>query len=415
MKVQILPSGSKIATKQGYVRLSEKDFRHDKSFFMTHADIAPESVDEIEIDGVLEAAPFPHVIIRQLDWMLKPNGKLVVCQHHLNEDSDGPYHSHVMVMHLIALGFEDRIVLRDKKKGDCLDLTYEKVAQALPKNDNIDSWSFGICSNGSRNEFVVRMVEAICALNIPHYEIIVCGPAPSENLPKQVRVIDDSPIYVEGEKRIPISRKKNRIAAHAKYNNMMILHDRYILPNDWYVKMKEWGNYFDMMTYAVRDLSEPTKRIGDWMYSDLYHFVNNYSESVYPAYGKFDENTYINGGMFVMKKHLYDKYPLPDCLHWAEREDIFLSRLMLLYGKLIQVDTANCVSSENMRFAQEDVPAKKSLANTIQLKKAFYARKVQCKRYYSKAMLMRADVNWTDAVNFYVYKCANKVLKIFRK
>ena len=66
-------------------------------------------------------------------------------------------------------------VLKEQTEGEESYLVLSKERQALAPQDSIDSWTFGIITDGKRNEQVDTVIESIHAQNIPHYEIIVCG------------------------------------------------------------------------------------------------------------------------------------------------------------------------------------------------------------------------------------------------
>lgn len=413
MKIEILPSRSKIIPHKGYERLSEKDFNHFESFFLSHPNLHPESIEEIIVNGVLEATKFPHVIIRQLDWILKTDGILIINLYNIAEEETA-FHSFSMIRSLVSLCFENRIRLVAKEQSNYIRLTYIKTKASLPQDDSIRKWTFGICSDGRKNENILKIIKSIIAFNIPEVEILVCGPTPGENLPGCVRVIDDSPIYMEGDMRVPIGRKKNLIAKNAKYNNLLIMHDRYVFPNSWYENMKAWGNYYDMMTFPTCDVERPDCRVADWQYASWYNDSEQRlrEKIVYPSYTYFDENVYINGGMFAIKKHIYEQHPIPESLHWAECEDLFLSKEMFLFGKMISIDVSNSILSENVRFVREPITAKTTWRVRLRNKRSNSLKRINALQSYAANLQMPRMYSLKEYMQYIGLRALWKISKL---
>lgn len=392
MKIEILPSNSKLPLRDGWLRLTEKDFNNYESFFAKHPDILPESAEELEIKGVLEVHPYPLIIIRHADWLLKAGGSLKV-ESLFRYDRAGYVAPYYQLRYLISQSFGDKIkCVAIAIQDNVQTLSYEKVSSSLPENDSIERWSFGICSNGSQNERVLRLIDSIIKQNIPEFEIIVCGPAPSTNLPSCVKVVDDAECYTKGDIRIPIGKKKNLIAKHAKYNNMCIMHDRYLFVDDWFVNMRKYGNYFDVITMMCYDVEK-----SDQVMSSLNMRSGNFStttttttttlrflKNIKLQTQDFPQYLYINGGFFIAKKHLYVRIPIPNNLHWAEAEDIVWGQLLPLNGALIGIDEHNKVKSYAVRLASSKVKSRVYLRRTKDVYRFLHDKLVATKEY-SKA------------------------------
>ena len=411
MKIEIIPSKSNSPRRDGWIRLTEKDFNHYESFFAKHPDIQPESVEEIYTKGVLELIRYPNILIRHIDWMLKKDGKFIVDYCFPKTPFWGYFNKWMAVKYFIARSFSDDIILTKINVAQYAHAEYLKQRSCLPDGDNIDSWTWGICSNGAKNENVMALINQINNFNIPNCEIIVCGPRPAESLPHNVIVLDDSSIYTEGDIRFPIGKKKNLIAKSATYNNLIILHDRFSFPASWYDKMKEYGNYFDMLAFPVLDVNNPSLHTYDWQNADEFNPLNPVNLNHVPAYSIINEYVYINGGIFVCKKHIYQELQIPYKLNWDEMEDIAFSRRLMQNGNTLSIDTNNNVFSTTHRMSTVGEPSlypvKKTLRQRIMQKREFYFMIHKTKKEYN--LYINSNVFSFDLfeLKWVIYRCLN--------
>lgn len=342
MKIEIVPSDANLPLQDGWTRLTEKDFNHYESFFAKHPNILPESADKVHVKYVLETQEYPLIIIRHLDWLLKNGGQLVIDMCTNEYWAGGDFRPYNLICSILSRSFDNRLDQTSRTKdGNIVHCEYVKNDYANPQGDTIDKWTFAICTNGSQNERVLNQIKQINAFEIPQCEIIVCGPAPSDNLPKNVHVIDDSPIYKESEKRYPIGKKKMLIINSAKYNNLMLIHDRFIFAVDWYQKMRDYGNYFDVLMPPMFSIEyEGYRAGGDWKIADLYNFKKIPDDRNIP-YEKYDYRICANGGLILGKLDKIKRVPLEDAYYWDEAEDVIWSAQVTSRNYLLQVDVHN--------------------------------------------------------------------------
>ncbi len=179
-------------------------------------------------------------------------------------------------------------------------LVYIKRQNTLLQSDSIDKWSFGIITNGKKKNQVEDLIESIVLQNIPNYEIIICGTFKSDKFP--VILLDD--VKIENEIRGPITIKKNKIVERAKYENLILMHDRYLLPNDWFQRMKNYGNYFDIL--AIPNIGPNGGRVNDWgEHNGKPSQIYNEKSNILP-YDTWSDGWYSQGGLLVIKKNLYN-------------------------------------------------------------------------------------------------------------
>ena len=202
------------------------------------------------------------------------------------------------------------------KKGGRLII--KKLRPSLTGGDSIDKWSFGILTDGSKEEVLEKQIESIISLHIPHFEIIVCGSyKPKQKFSNYVKVIPFR------HKIAWITKKKNLIAKKAKYENLVITHNRFTFDKDWYNGMKKYGNYFEVLTCKILSLSG--RRAGDWITKGIDLKNKWYNKMGLLQYRDWDENLNTNGSFYILKKSVWKKCPWDESLVWGQYEDDKLS------------------------------------------------------------------------------------------
>ncbi|OHE73726.1 MAG: hypothetical protein A2Y14_00305 [Verrucomicrobia bacterium GWF2_51_19] len=192
-------------------------------------------------------------------------------------------------------------------------------------------WTFGILTGG-KDGYAKAMVEGLLRFNVP-LEIILCGPMP-QGLPKdnRIRCIDlDS-----SEPRGWITRKKNLIAAEARYENLCLMHDRFEIPENFIEAMEAYGPCFAYLTAPTFYFPEATRqlkyRYPDYQIFDVddkvdfaIRYGNIDGRRTYGcAYNDFREGAFACGGFYITKKTLWRRIPQKEYLFHAEWEDVIM-------------------------------------------------------------------------------------------
>jgi len=227
------------------------------------------------------------------------------------------------------------------------DVTYEKVAK-LPAegDDDLDSWTFGIPVGPEDATVLNAVVKRILEIDIPNKEIILCG-TPGKNFAyfDQVRIVGED-ITVPP---VQICKKKNRLATEAKYNNLVILHDRVFLPKHFGEMVRRYGPRYPLMTlqsmFFDNRVSMHPRRYSDYGLAmkeiaqglQGLHRASGASVSIAPSIFTEIERTgfcfgspmrftkdksYPTGSLYVCRKEVWNAYPLDEALFWVEFEDI---------------------------------------------------------------------------------------------
>lgn len=163
--------------------------------------------------------------------------------------------------------------------------------------------SFIIITNSNKISECISQVKSIIALNIPSYEIIVCGKI-SEHLYTVLHRLDPSIVFIDRSQAATdgqLGLMRNVACDKAQYDNMVISDDDMLFTFKWYESLLSRTADFDILTTQVK-LPDGT-RFWDhccYMSPSKGHIVLNPDET--------DDYLYMSGGQsWIMKKYVYDK------------------------------------------------------------------------------------------------------------
>jgi hypothetical protein len=326
--------------------LTRKELDHRRRIYQIYG-IKPETLEMVSADFILQREALARFAIRELDVLLKVGGVFEITI--VDSKSHSLYsRSRDQVKYEFAISTHGRYQLvgtRTALDGKVLTLIYRKICAVLPDGDAIDRWTFGIITNGKKPALVAALVESIVRQGIPSYEILICGLHDAALHPDAlIRNIED--VVLEDDVRAPIAAKKNRIIRGASYNNLCILHDRFFLPDDWYVNFRRYGNQFDILCLPTLDRSGRRFSV-DWM-TFCYPLGKTSTRNAPLRYSRWAPDVIVQGGVIVCKRHLVSEYGLNETLHWEELEDMHFSKTAYLNGALVGIDVNNFFYSESV-------------------------------------------------------------------
>ncbi|QWA29953.1 hypothetical protein [Pseudomonas sp. RC3H12] len=226
-------------------------------------------------------------------------------------------------------------------------VTYRKTG-LLPAqgDDDLDSWTFGIPVGPEDATVLNAVVERILELDIPHKEILLCG-TPGKNFRyfEQVRIVGEDITAPP----VQICKKKNRLADEARYNNLVILHDRVFLPAHFGEMVRRFGPRYPLMTLQSM-FFDNVRNFGPRRYSDYAMAMGSIAEGMKGLHRREDavvsiasalfaevertgfcfaspmrytkDASYPTGSLYVCRKEVWQAFPLDESLLWAEFEDI---------------------------------------------------------------------------------------------
>lgn len=235
-------------------------------------------------------------------------------------------------------------IVHDGCSGRPKTLVIQKTESCRRDENELLSWTFGIVTNGKRKDFIMKSIDSIRALNIPNYEIILCGTFDGE-LGDDTRYIP----FSEKDDRGWITRKKNIICENASYENIVVIHDRINFPMDWHIGIKRWGNYFDVMSCYIYYPSVNTLKLnwdtmGFYSTPEKLNRLDSLSASLDPT--DWDRHAIIGGPIIILKKTIWQQAKWDESLYWGDFEDIELSHRQSKKGVLLRFNPYLKVVSE---------------------------------------------------------------------
>lgn len=243
---------------------------------------------------------------------------------------------------------------------------YQKIMPLLiEKSKGIDQWSFCIPVGGDDPTFLNRCVERIIELDIPEKEIILCGVPHSDfKYADHVQIISDES---DGD-QVHITRKKNLLAKSAQYENLCILHDRILLPLNFYSAARKFGDHYPITGlqsfYFVDKYNLLPRRYSDFntitqdltQELDVQNITKKETSLIsklfycyqHPARSQFGHD-YLTGSLYITKKSLWVNYPQNENLYWNDYEDIDYGVRSSTYGIPCRINPWTITQSMNAR------------------------------------------------------------------
>lgn len=193
----------------------------------------------------------------------------------------------------------------------------------------LDTLGFGVVSNGQRPDNIRRFIESlfrIDGIEALDWQVAVCGPnilrqqvAPA--IPAgawhKVILVEEPEEWREAGW---ITRKKNMLIKALQAENVLIVHDRYIVPPDFLDHLNAFGADFDVVVpRQVRN----GMRFPDWTATSSEWGT---SKTYLLPYGAGSDSVYVNGGALLAKRELLVESGWSELLFWDQSEDVELTR-----------------------------------------------------------------------------------------
>ena len=171
--------------------------------------------------------------------------------------------------------------------------------------------------------YVYDIIDSIEKNNIPKdkYEIIIVGGPNYYQDYENVNHIEFDDVTTPRW----ITKKKNLITEHAKFENIVFSHDYIQYDKNWYKGFLKFGNDWDLCMCIHK--AYEGHRFRDWLVwedPDLCYNVDGYDHRIaLPPYD-YDKTNYmqISGFWWVAKKYVMEKDPLDENLKWGDAEDV---------------------------------------------------------------------------------------------
>lgn len=245
--------------------------------------------------------------------------------------------------HLLSLDYYQGSFKRTDRPGVA---EFKKLAQLDAEKSDLDSWTFGLPVGPEDATLLNACVKRILEIDVPNKEIILCGrPGANFHYWDQVRIVGEDITAPP----VQISRKKNRIAQEAKYDNLCIIHDRVFLPKDFMEAVRTFGNAYPLTCFQSIFFDDKwnfvPRRYSDFGVAKKLEAHSNlglmrgegacpskYAPTVFPLvergeflFGnphRYGRNTFPTGSLYLCKRSVWLRCPQNDALIWAEFEDV---------------------------------------------------------------------------------------------
>ena len=238
----------------------------------------------------------------------------------------------------VWLGFEDCDI--DIHVWTCVFKIHRRNIRIYEKKD----WTFGILTSGTKVGNVLHYLESIRSQDKDNkHEIIISGPKNDAYKKFHVKYIDMG--QFRDDKYAEIARKKNVIAKCASNTNIMIVHDRFALGDNFFEGFEKYGYDFDFLSvkqFLLDGTEFPCQMKTE---KTLQPSATIYVKDFNCCY----DTQFINGGLLILKKHTVESVPLNDMLMWFQMEDVEFSSRCIKHGIIPRVNYLSAVTVLDMR------------------------------------------------------------------
>ncbi|MGN0929211.1 MAG: hypothetical protein ACI4N3_01060 [Alphaproteobacteria bacterium] len=183
------------------------------------------------------------------------------------------------------------------------------------------SWSFAMLTGGKKDDVVIKFLESIRKYEPQKSQIIISGPKKEIYDKYDVEYLDLSK-YRDNE-YAEISKKKNDIAKMATGANLLIVHDRYYLSDNFFSDFEKYGYDFDFL--AIKQKTDTDKILP--YYCATYEPKYAWTSPIDCQNFNILPNTcYVNGGCLVFKTKTLNKIYFNDLIFWNQMEDVEITQ-----------------------------------------------------------------------------------------
>jgi glycosyltransferase involved in cell wall biosynthesis len=180
--------------------------------------------------------------------------------------------------------------------------------------------SIGVLTLGERIKELTALVETAEKYCPFPFEIIMISPKevvlPGIKTPlKQIQFNDP---YEYGW----ITRKKNLICSEARFSEIIVCHDRYEFSPTFFDAFRQWGYGYGIA--SPKTILKDGKRALDWAVVRGLNYT--WSEGGLLNFRDYSRYSYVPGGVTMLRKSFWEKFPWAEDLFWNEHEDVELCR-----------------------------------------------------------------------------------------
>ena len=204
-------------------------------------------------------------------------------------------------------------------------------------------FSFGIITNGKRNEKLARLIETIHRQNLKPemYEILIAGCV--AEIPSNIGIRKFHMDKAASEGRLGAMR--NVISTESTFNKFVCLDDDFLLHPRWADAVTEIKGNFDVATGIIvnPDLSR---------YCDRVNFIQN--ATLLRSYNEmFDKCQYVTGGYGIYKDCIFREHSWNEDVGFYQGEDVSFSKRLFDAGFRLKFIPKAIVMHDDERYRQK--------------------------------------------------------------
>lgn len=333
-------------SKQHVISEARHEYVEPSQLYLLRNDVGVEAFDYLYGVDIINETKYFRILLYEWFLLIKEGGYLIT-EFEDNEVLDhATLRKEIESLHLYKNNSE---IVEDGKKDWRRYVVVRKTKSVKVDEDQINQWTFGIVTNGKRKDFIERAINSIRELGIPHYQIILCGTYNGE-IAEDMEYI----YFTEHDDKGWITRKKNLICQNAKYENIVVIHDRISFDSSWFDGMKKWGPYFDVLSCPIYYPNEKILRynwdtMGFYGSKDRLNRLRSTSGSLDPT--DWDRYVFIGGPIIILKKHIWELQKWNEDLFWGDSEDVELSHKQHEKGIMIRFNPYSIVNSSIVTVA----------------------------------------------------------------
>lgn len=300
-----------------------------------------EAYNEVIIQSSYLPKRFLHIALHEWLLLVKPLGKLIISYIPGQDITSDEFEKSLW---WIARG--DYEIIEHVQDELHARIILKKTRAMIANFGSIDTWTFGIVTNGERDDWIEEIIQSIHALKIPKYEIIACG--------KYKKRKEKNFYYIPFNERSDkgwITKKKNLIAKKASFENICIIHDRLVFDRNWYKGMKKYGNAFELLG-CIQIEKNTGENAGDWL--TLGGPMGTRWKISRMKYEDWDYFGYLSGQLIILKKTIWSQTLWDETRYWdgiddADWDIIFRARDL---GHIIRFNPHSSVTALTWRHGK---------------------------------------------------------------
>lgn len=329
--------------------IRKRDFFYQANqWFHPVALLGQEKYSYVYISYPFWSTKFAPIFFKELFYLTQKNGYLVITYDVKNRKSifdifeksmwwlwkgkyEVLYHGPVVNQNdKVSFILRELSALRPSLSQNTQIFVVKKTIPTIIPGDTMNKWSFGIITNGKRDQWMDRIIRSIKKQNIPNYEIIICGSYHTRK-EKECKYFE----FKERDEKGWITKKKNIIIQNARYENICIVHDRAIFPSNWYHLMKQYGNCFEAI--CNKQLYKDV-RAYDWV--TLGGPLGTQYKIDLLDYRDWDWWSYIGGLQLITKRSIVKNILFDETRYWNGAEDADISFRLRDAGYIARITPA---------------------------------------------------------------------------